>query len=271
MRISPLELYNTDVVKNSQYKHAPKPSGFTTWKDYWKYYSGEEWPEKCRFRGCGKNTDGSAHVIINDDEATDYIIPMCRYHLSPGFTENFSVNYGTIAVPIESIDELPLDAGIRVKNVPNTGNSSPPEGFRSWKQFYKKYRRRRSWPSTCRIEDCYEHAAGGAHVYVEDTNRVYILPMCGTHNTAHVTDWFPVKEDSMALRDVTRPDLEKVVRRPKPEPIRQPAPAFVPAPARVSPAPAHVPPAPKSSSHNVTIYDSKPVSKKRNRCMCIIV
>lgn len=96
-----IQLRNTAVVQNFQYKHAPKPRGIGSWKEYWCDQSGEEWPETCRVRGCGKTADGSAHVNVNCDEDFVYIIPTCDYHLSSGFSERFFVNSRTVAVYID--------------------------------------------------------------------------------------------------------------------------------------------------------------------------
>ena len=104
--MSLLILSNKDDVENIQHTHTPKPRGFTSWKEYWCFQSGEEWPETCRFRGCPENADGSAHIIANDDEHSEYIIPMCKEHNRPGFSETFSVNSGTFAVYIDKEEIL---------------------------------------------------------------------------------------------------------------------------------------------------------------------
>jgi mannose-6-phosphate isomerase-like protein (cupin superfamily) len=106
--MSHLILSNTDDIENIQHKHTPKPVGFSSWKEYWCDQSDEDWPETCRFRGCSNNADGSAHVIVNDDEEFEYIIPMCNVHNSAGFSEIFSVNSGTFAVYIDK-EEIVTD------------------------------------------------------------------------------------------------------------------------------------------------------------------
>ena len=107
-RMSHLILSNTDDIENLQHKHTPKPVGFSSWKEYWCDQSDEDWPETCRFRGCSNHADGSAHVIVNDDEDCEYIIPMCNVHNSAGFSEIFSVNSGTFAVYIDK-EEIVTD------------------------------------------------------------------------------------------------------------------------------------------------------------------
>ena len=94
-------LRNTEDVQNIQHKHTPKPSGFSSWKDYWCDQSGEDWPETCRLRGCGQEAIGSAHVIVNDDEDFEYIIPMCDVHKSRDFSDIYRVNAGTFAAYID--------------------------------------------------------------------------------------------------------------------------------------------------------------------------
>ena len=94
-------LGNTEDVQNIQHKHTPKPVGYSSWKEYWCYQSGEDWPEACRRRGCGNNASGSSHVIVNYDEDSEYIIPMCDKHSSRDVSGIYSVNSETFAAYID--------------------------------------------------------------------------------------------------------------------------------------------------------------------------
>ena len=210
--MSDLILRNNDDVENIQHKHTPKPWGYSSWKEYWCDHSGEEWPETCRYRGCGENADGSAHVIVNDDEEYEYIIPMCNEHNSPAFSEVFSVNSGTCAVYIDKeeiqaeladnltvqLGRLTLKSGMRVQNIRGT-HACLPRGYGSWKKYYIGHDER-EWPNTCRIGGCTEPAKGGAHVHKEgECSCVFIVPMCEIHNTPHKNDWLPVKKGTFLV------------------------------------------------------------------------
>ena len=102
-RMDDLLLKNWDFAQNIQRKHAPLPKGFKSWKEYWCDQSDEKWPKRCRFRGCGEPANGSAHVNINGDESSVYIIPICDKHNCLGYSEPFNVNSGTCAVYIDEV------------------------------------------------------------------------------------------------------------------------------------------------------------------------
>lgn len=95
-----VKLENTDVLENSQYDHAPQPSGYSSWRKYWLDKSPENWPRKCSHRDCRRDADRSGHVIVNHDEDFEFIIPTCQYHKRPTFSEIFSVKPETLAVNI---------------------------------------------------------------------------------------------------------------------------------------------------------------------------
>ncbi|XP_028415002.1 uncharacterized protein LOC114538080 [Dendronephthya gigantea] len=95
--------------------------------------------------------------------------------------------------------DLSLKSGTQVKNVSGTGNDKPSGRHHStWKQAYVG-NDERQWPSKCRVKNCNEPANGGGHVRVQGKRDVYIVPMCDKkHNTAHVNDWLPVKQGTVA-------------------------------------------------------------------------
>ncbi|CAB3989908.1 Hypothetical predicted protein [Paramuricea clavata] len=204
------KLRNTDRIQNIQ-SNTPKPV-IGSWKKYWCDQSGELWPETCRFRGCGDNADGSAHVIVNYDEDFEYIIPICDDHRE--ISEIFSVNSGTLAVRIdkeeiitelvenlvEKYGKLHLKGGMRVQNIQGT-NVCHPRGRKrgTWKKFWLRHSDS-EWPSLCRVRHCMEQAEGGAHVRMKKKCGVFIVPMCGKHNNAQNQDWYSVEEHTIAVR-----------------------------------------------------------------------
>lgn len=71
---------------------------------------------------------------------------------------------------------------MRVKNLNNTADRTPPSGYTSWKDFFLG--RRHFWPSICACYGCSNAAEVGAHVKKVDNydNRWHIVPLCRYHN-----------------------------------------------------------------------------------------
>lgn len=81
-------------------------------------------------------------------------------------------------------------------NVPGTADCVP-VGHPSWKLLYEQDH---EWPDECRIFGCTREASGAAHVYVENEDGVYLVPMCATHNHPTETDCQEVNEGTIAKR-----------------------------------------------------------------------
>ena len=92
----PIKLHNT-VVQVIE-RNTPHPK-HQTWKEYWSKYSGNVWPKSCRRRYCDKEASSVAHVIVDDDESSEYLIPMCKEDIEN--CSEVSVNSRTVAVYID--------------------------------------------------------------------------------------------------------------------------------------------------------------------------
>jgi hypothetical protein len=81
--------------------------------------------------------------------------------------------------------QITLPSGGQVQNI---GGSSVcgARSYNSWKGFYqggKRGHNTRPWPAECRIYRCTNVATLGGHVFCVGQNGVWIIPMCGTHNS----------------------------------------------------------------------------------------
>lgn len=70
---------------------------------------------------------------------------------------------------------------MKVKNLNNTADRTPPSGYTSWKDYYSS---KRHWPTQCACLNCKTSAEVGAHVKKVGTtdNSWYIIPLCKYHN-----------------------------------------------------------------------------------------
>lgn len=82
---------------------------------------------------------------------------------------------------------------VKVKNRKRTSNNKLPEGFSSWKEYWKD--NKEYWPSKCCVEKCKEKAYDGAHVYKKEKSKItYIVPMCREHNNPNNEDVMLIDE-----------------------------------------------------------------------------
>ena len=77
-----------------------------------------------------------------------------------------------------------------VKNIKHT-SSDKPHGYRSWKEFWMT-KTGQTWPKLCRIFGCTGNAFAGGHVFVKGYEESFIIPLCGSCNSAQNTDIMPV-------------------------------------------------------------------------------
>ena len=95
-------LTDDDLVKNMKRTTSHKPIANQSWKDYWVYKTGKEWPEKCRIKGCTRSAFGGGHVHIDGYNNFEiFIIPICRSCNNANNTDWMSVNVRTPAAVVE--------------------------------------------------------------------------------------------------------------------------------------------------------------------------
>ena len=71
---------------------------------------------------------------------------------------------------------------MKVENLENTADRTPPQGYSSFKSFYVA--KKGFWPPECSCFGCNEKPDVGAHVKKVGTydNKWYIAPLCYYHN-----------------------------------------------------------------------------------------
>ena len=95
-------LTEEDLVKNVKQTSSYKPIGHQSWKDFWMCNTGQEWPQKCRIKGCTKPAFGGGHVYVDGYSYFDFfIIPLCRSCNCAQNTNWMSVNVRTAAAVVD--------------------------------------------------------------------------------------------------------------------------------------------------------------------------
>jgi hypothetical protein len=83
----------------------------------------------------------------------------------------------------------------KVKNVTGSSDDVPPKGYDSWIDYWEK--RTYTKAVICHRDGCLEtNELNGAHVTIldESPDKIYIVPLCNTHNNSNVVESFEVKE-----------------------------------------------------------------------------
>lgn len=67
-------------VKNIHGTSDNKPTGYSSWKDYWEAKSGKSWPTYCCARGCYERASLAGHVKKVGGTNEWYLVPICYSH-----------------------------------------------------------------------------------------------------------------------------------------------------------------------------------------------
>lgn len=66
-----------------------------SWKNHWLRFSGSTvWPLYCCVSGCYNYAEDGGHAI-NDYQSGEWILPMCKKHNNPNYTDKFSISSST--------------------------------------------------------------------------------------------------------------------------------------------------------------------------------
>lgn len=77
---------------------------------------------------------------------------------------------------------------IQVENRPITSGRTCSGGL-TWKEHWQAHMENIPWPKLCVVDECYEDAEHGAHVFkTSDTSKTYIVPFCRSHNNRYNDD-----------------------------------------------------------------------------------